>query len=405
MARSGKLALFSLALGLLGAERALAELGERLVYHAPNSCPAREEFEARVQERTGAPSLDEGAPFERFEVELHPTRRGARGRLVTRQRGAAPTVREIKAGSCSEAADALALIVALTLDPNAAARAPQTRPERDGDNTKPRATPEAQGSDTSSATRNPREKPRSAPGARQRPTQPASNAPQPPPLSSAPRPEPNSISASISEPRAARSSDAHLRGARPRHADPRDASPPSARPNNARRTTFDLLVSASAASGVAPRWAPEGGASLGLTAPFIEGYQAMLRVGVRRAPEQTTATSQGDATFSLWAAHAALCPLVAELERLWLVPCVSFEYGKLSARGARTSNATSSERDFLTLGPKLAGQLRLATPLYLHLGAELGIPLRRDRYVLGSLEVYATPSALGRFELGLGVRL
>jgi hypothetical protein len=338
MARSCRLALLGLAMSTLGATRAPADELQpvRVVYRAPAECPTREEFEARVLARTGKDGLypEDGASFERFEIELLRSAGRTRGRLTTHLRGAEPTVREIQAASCHEAADGLALIVALTLDPTSTSKPSPTPADTDRGVTRDERRADEPTTDTDE-----------------------------------------------------------------------DGDEDSLADGGARldsgwsggRARFDVLVAASLL--------PEGGLSLGAVFPSLLEPGLMVRLGARFAPDRTTVTAQGDATFSLWTAHAALCPQIFELSRLWLAPCANLEYGKVAASGSRTQNGASSRRDWLALGPKLLGELSLFGPLFVHLGGTLAFPLFRDTYVLGPLEVHETPPVIGRLELGLGARL
>jgi hypothetical protein len=373
MARSRRLALLGLALSTLGGLRARADEPPppvRVVYRAPAECPTREEFETRVLARTGRDGLypEGGAPFELFEIDLTPTPERTRGRLTTHLRGAYPTVREIQAASCREAVDGLALIVALTLDPTTA-----SKPVEGPSGTSIGGTSGKSGGATGGAT----ERGRGTGGK------------------------------DASEASAGDETDGNDAEREGDLVDDEgsDAGTGIGSRHGPRHFHFDVLFTAGAATGVTPSWLPEGSVSLGFAFPLLYDPGAMIRLGGRYAPDQTTVTDQGDATFSMWTVHGALCPQVIELSMLWLAPCLNVEYGKVAAGGSRTLNEAESTRDWFAFGPKLIGQLSFLPPLYAHIGAELDFPVTRDRYVLGPLEVHATPRLIGRLELGLGVRL
>jgi hypothetical protein len=374
MARSCRLALLGLALSTLGVIRAQADEPPppvRVVYRAPAECPTREEFESRVLARTGKDGLypEGGAPFELFEIDLTPTPERTRGRLTTHLRGAYPTVREIQAASCREAVDGLALIVALTLDPTTVSK----RATESGGTTSERPDQTSGGVGGVGGT-NASEKDRGD----------------------------RSTTRGEDTEEQGRDIDGNTEEGESEGADGDTGIGSSSQRELAR---FDVLFAAGAVKGVTPSWMPEGSVSVGAVFPFLADPGLMIRLGGRYAPDQTTVTEQGDATFSTWMAHAALCPQVFELSILWLAPCANVEYGKVAASGTRTLNKASSNRDWIALGPKLIGQLSFLPPLFVHAGGELDFPLLRDRYVLGPLEVHATPVLIGRLELGLVVRL
>jgi hypothetical protein len=95
-----------------------AEAAEHVQYRASAGCPGVERFEEQVAARTRRSAA---LPFEVREVEVEALVEGARGRLVLSGRGQ-ETTREIRAATCAEAVEALALIVAILLDPEADTR-------------------------------------------------------------------------------------------------------------------------------------------------------------------------------------------------------------------------------------------------------------------------------------------
>jgi len=89
-------------------------------YEAPAPCPARSGFLARVLARTArAEVTTTGAATLRVEVTIVARVGGYQGRLRIAPNGDDETERLVTAGSCAEVIDALALVVALTVDPGA----------------------------------------------------------------------------------------------------------------------------------------------------------------------------------------------------------------------------------------------------------------------------------------------
>jgi hypothetical protein len=102
-----------------------ADQGEsiRLEYHASAGCPDRPAFVARVHRKTRrARFVEAGEPGRIFTVDVEAGPPSAGRVTVTAPEGAS-AARAVQAGSCEEVADALALMLALAVDPQAAATA------------------------------------------------------------------------------------------------------------------------------------------------------------------------------------------------------------------------------------------------------------------------------------------
>lgn len=111
----------------------------RLAYVAPASCPDRSAFLAAIHMRTRRPQLAaEGEPALTFAVSIEPRQGSTVGRLEVRDpdaasTGVAPQKRTVSSGTCGEVAKALALVVALILDPDAETSAdPEPPPVDEG---------------------------------------------------------------------------------------------------------------------------------------------------------------------------------------------------------------------------------------------------------------------------------
>src|SRR5580704_9745488 len=110
---------------LLPVIRAAAAPGEpaatsaRLEVQALPDCTTREELAARVAARSRRIHFDdEGAVGPTVRAAIIPSPRGgAVAELVIVQPGGKTSSRRLSAPSCAEATDAIALIIALTLDP------------------------------------------------------------------------------------------------------------------------------------------------------------------------------------------------------------------------------------------------------------------------------------------------
>jgi hypothetical protein len=106
------LALFTRGASADGGELALS-------YEAADGCPSRAEFEALVLARTRHIRFTDQAP-RRSSVVLSPARGSVRG-IFALEAPAGRAVRQIEARTCSQAADAMSLVVALAVDPEGVA--------------------------------------------------------------------------------------------------------------------------------------------------------------------------------------------------------------------------------------------------------------------------------------------
>jgi hypothetical protein len=113
----------------------------RLVYHAPPGCPDEAAFVARVRARTARARLAwAGETARTFTVALENGRQPfgqvaaapvgrAAGRVVVQSGDHSEATRQVQADTCSDVADALALMVALAIDPSASAPTVAATPE------------------------------------------------------------------------------------------------------------------------------------------------------------------------------------------------------------------------------------------------------------------------------------
>jgi hypothetical protein len=111
---------------LASSTQALAARPLELKYAAPAPCPSRAAFEAGVLKRAGAARRNRSPLV--AQVEVARAAFGLRG-TVSIQGDAAATVREVRAERCEDVTSALALILAILLNPEGAnaPTAPRTR--------------------------------------------------------------------------------------------------------------------------------------------------------------------------------------------------------------------------------------------------------------------------------------
>jgi hypothetical protein len=92
----------------------------RLSYTAVDACPSREAFLARLRTRTTRfREAAEGEAARVFTVELAAGGEASKGRLTVSARDGSSAIREVKAATCEQVSAALALVVAVAIDPQA----------------------------------------------------------------------------------------------------------------------------------------------------------------------------------------------------------------------------------------------------------------------------------------------
>ena len=296
----------------VGLARAQAPLPE-IVYRAPAGCPDAEAFTDRVRARR-RPAQDSRTPTAR-RLEVRIEQRGGRAIGHLRVVGAddALAQRSIEAATCGEAADALALIAALTLDPDAAEQpvrpAPEPPASRGDTERKPSTSDRDRGSPSGT--------PAPAEDARDTAEEPAPAAE--PELREAPQPDED-------EPRE------DATAARADDSDAPESSAASSGPGM-RFARAGLFVSGFAASGLAPDIVPGLQLSLAIVAQ-LGSAELALRLGARFTPERTIADPEGTAELAYVSGLAGLCAgsrLAGDSAALW--GCFSFEPGRSVARG------------------------------------------------------------------------
>jgi len=93
-----------------------------LVYRAPAACPGERAFLEEVRQRTvRLREPHAGEPFRQFTVEISTAKR-ARGRLRIRDADGGESQRAVEGENCAEVASALALMVAIAVDPTVSMR-------------------------------------------------------------------------------------------------------------------------------------------------------------------------------------------------------------------------------------------------------------------------------------------
>jgi len=367
-----------------------------LRYEAPQSCPGRADFIARVRARTRSiePRADAQPTTPRLRVRIEVLADGIAGSISIETGDGAIAGRKIRAATCAEASDALALIAALALYPDRQLQAPAQPTTRTTDKAQDGATARGETGRTP-ATEHGGEDPGrtkategiSTDADAQAASQPngAQTPAQPTPGRSIDEPERTSERVSDEPDRAAEPSD--------------DERVPAAH-------RLGLFASGQLSSGVLPALAP--GVELSAAhALQLHGWPELaLRAGFRIAPDASETLAQGVTTFGWWSGLAALCSGVRNdsgAASLWL--CFAGEIGRLSARGTDTLNARDDPRSWAAIGPHAELQWEVLPPLMIRAGAGGFFPLVRDRFLLAGQMVHRPPRLGVRVDLGVGVRI
>jgi hypothetical protein len=259
----------------------------------------------------------------------------AAGRLDVVRRGTDPTRREFMGSSCTEVSSALALVAALTLDPNA-------RTERLAPGA---GSPEATESATAETAPAPAPAPAPTPAA----------APQPPPSSSPAR--------------------ARVLASPPPSTE-RLESPPS-------RYRVWLGPTAGVAGGYAPEPLITLGASLGARAAERRGFSPSFQLTALWGKTGVTGPSAPDGAFAWAMARLEACPVQLPLATpLALEACLAGEVGRLSARGAEDQIDEPVTADRWWAAGGVAVSLHFSSGRwFLRLGTQAIFPATRDKFV------------------------
>ena len=317
----------------------------RLELRGVPDCISRSEVAARVAARSSRIQFVDEAAIS-ATVALTSARAGnVVAELALTAAGIEPAPRRIVARSCAEAADAIALMIAVTLDPTL----------------KRKSATGAAGADTAgggSASPDVGTTPATPPT--EKPDQPV-KGPEPP---------------VIVEP----------------------AAPVA--PEPARRR-FGAYVAGETTFGPAPAVMP-GIALHGMAALERDGVWApALFVGLTHAWRSDLSQSNGAASFTLDAATVDVCPLRFGGSLLAARPCASALVGRLASTGSDTIDGASAARPFGAAGAALTATFGTTVELYARLG--IGVTLLRDAYEIGGTTFHRAGRITTTASLGVGL--
>jgi hypothetical protein len=258
-------------------------------------------------------------------------------------------VRELRASNCVEALDALALVLAVTLDPDADSSATEREASRAASPSRGDSRP----ADEASA-----------------------------PVAAAP--------ARVSEPRTdtAERDDQKI-----------------AATDQSFRVSPALGLLGGLRFGPAPGVLPGFGAFIGLGVTWGIPDSSLLRLAVTRYRRADFEVEGGAAEFELDAARLGLCPFGFELGPLSAHGCFEAELGELEARGSRTVGAEHHARPWRSVGASASFSARPIAELELSLLGGVEHPLVRDRFQFNPRTFHEVEPLTGRLELGVALRI
>jgi hypothetical protein len=338
---------------------------------APN-CTTRADVMARV--RTRAPRVTFGGGSHALVIRARLTASAdgsVTGELTLARDDATTATRKVVAASCAEAADAVALIIAVTLDPTAADRSEHGVAAGTG---AAAATTEAAGEPSTPSSKNgsaddtsrtqPPVKPKESPPAL------ATNTTDTPPTPPTP-PTPNSV-------------------------------PPS---GAASRSRFGFSLAGQALAGPTPGVMPGvalyASASTERWGPLSPG----VFLGLSHAWRSSVEAPGGTASFFLDAVSLDACPVRVRLSVFEVWPCASALGGRFSARGAETQNAPDERaRPFWVLGGAVTANVALVWQLEASVRLGVGANLVRDSFEFTPVVFHTVAPVTVAASLGLGVR-
>lgn len=385
--RTARVSSFLGALLLLSVIRAAAAPIEpaatsaHLEVQALPDCTTREELAARVAARSRRIHFDdEGAVGPRVRAAIIPAPRGgALGELVIVQPNGKSWSRRLSAASCADATDAIALIIALTLDPMSAS-----------------ASASALGA-------------AGHPGVPALPPSTPQNAPTPPPTpaNEPTRNPPESAPARQSPPaRSAETSTRPEREAPPSPSADRDpsvvASPPGPPVDTQRR--FGGGAAAQEIFGLAPGALPGLGVYLSAALDREALWSPAVIVAGTHAWSSGLLEPGGTAAFTLDALTLDACALRLHLAPFEARACGTALYGRLGATGSHTYSQATAARPFAAAGGALLLSMELGRRFELTGRFGAGASLIRDSFSFTPTVFHHTAAVTIAAGVGLGVR-
>jgi hypothetical protein len=319
----------------------------RLDYAAVGDCPGIQAFEASVRSRTArARFVDEGQS-RTFHVSIHDGSHPA-GQLVVHRGDAIEGARSVTGSSCAQVADAMALVVALAIDPAALAGAAPAPPS-------PATSSSAEPSPADTS-----------------PAAPAPATPLPPPAAAPTAIEPESpgTPARIEE-----------------------------RPH-----TLFIGADADVTGGVAPSALVSVEPIVGWRLPSRGLLAPSFRASFLRTSSSAVETDGGSTSFTWTAGRVDACVLSWPPGPAHLLACARLEGGVLDATSSGVPGAHTEERAWFAAGPVARAEWAVLGALFVEAGVAPMVRLTSYRFrLLPDDTIYQVPPVGLEAEAGLGV--
>ncbi|HWA78264.1 MAG TPA: hypothetical protein VG937_38275 [Polyangiaceae bacterium] len=335
----------------------------QLEVRAAPDCTSQQDLSVRISNRLPrAQFLDDGAALGvRAQFATLPSGNVVVDVTLTKA-GAKPSSRRLVARSCAQAADAAALIVAVTLDPTSLVDT--TKADENVSPSRPSSPPGSQGGAATGAER------KTAPVGRE------------------PRRDGDPFRA---EAPLGASAEAGL------------AVPPS--PTSAGSARFGAQISAQMLGGVAPTLMPAIAvyalAGLDRETP----WSLAVVLGASHSFDASVEEKGGTATFWLDAASLDACALRFRVRSLEARACASTLVGRLSAKGTDTTDSAGVvRRPLVATGAAALMTLRVAPTLELMARATVGVNLIRDSFEFAPIVFHTVPNMTFGASVGIGIR-
>jgi hypothetical protein len=167
---------------------------------------------------------------------------------------------------------------------------------------------------------------------------------------------------------------------------------------------FAVGLAAQLIGGAAPQWMPGFVALLSVAFGRSAPWAPLLQLEAAHAFSGTMSEPGGRASFQLDTARLDLCALGWAGGPLALRGCIAGALGRLAAHGEDTYSPASSGRWWASLAALLLVNVDMGSHLEIQASAALYAPLRRDAYAFAP-DVFYRAAVLGLdLRLGMGVR-
>jgi hypothetical protein len=343
------------------------EVVARLELDLPAGCGTQAWFVERVRVRSDKIRFRPEASSLVVDARIaHLPNGQLRATMSLRRRNGTVLTRTIKAGSCEQAIEALALVTAVTLDPSAVIHEEPERKTSGGEL-------EDRQLDSKAST------PATRADGETKSVETWSNA-RADKTKVLPSPDPDDVPK------------------RPESHATRDASTTTGGPE------WALDLSVLGHRGAAPGWLL--GAELGLGLAFRRDsvVAPSLRLGLGQVQRSDVRAEGGLADFSLLLLTIEGCPLSARVAPFELRACAVIETGRMAASGHQTVQPEQHRRLWLAPGGGAEFSVRLAHHWSAILRGRSVFPLVRDTYQFAPEAFYETPMAVVGVQAGLSYR-